>query len=360
VQISDRQWTDIIKILDEFDISEEIDNQEHLWEIIINIRENMYNEIKKGIRINLQLCFFLEEKKQIRDINRPFFHLNHIFEQDFYRIDLDSYLGLSNFHKLIYFSYGNLERFILELQAAKENLFFIRKGYHKILVEYYSYLKSISLPPKNYNELRSDLKLIFNKYSMLTGMITETSLFDSLIKNIDSFKKRYCIIYKEEHDNFQNQLAEFYEKLHFLPEYRALINLSCIEAINFDKPIKRYIDNFFPARCRINNLDEILKKEAKCRCGFTLGDLITIPSLQKIKPLLRKGVKEYVKELQSERYRPIFSSYLSYNRDSRIKKLLETSPERLDELLNIIDDEIVKEINLVFKMEKIVMINLVK
>jgi len=364
VQISDKQWADFIKILDEFDILEEIDHQDYLWEIIINIRENMYNEINKGIRSNLQLCFFLEKQKQIRDINRPFFHLNHIFEQDFYRIDLDSYLGLRNFHKLIYYTYGNLERFILELQAAKENLFFIRKGYHKILVEYYNYLRSILLPPKDYDELRSALQLLLNKYCFLPDIIREDGLFDSLIKDINSFMKSYCSIYRKEHDHFQNQLTEFYQQLHFLPEYRALINLSCIEAINFDQPIKRYIDNFFPVRCRINNLDEILKKEAKCRCDFTLGDLLRIPSLQKIKPLLRKGVKEYVKELQSERYRPVFRSYLSYNRDSRIKKLLETAPENIDGLFNIIDEGIIKEMNFVLKMGKIVsddlVINLVK
>lgn len=348
MQIIMEQWTDFIKILREFGNWEEIDNQDYLWEIVINIRKNMHENLKQSIRINSQLCYLLEEEDLLKDINSPLFRLNHIFEHNFYRIDNDSFQGLKNFHKMLEATYGNMERFIQELRRVKENLSFIRKRYDRVLIERYKYFKQISLPPRGYEDLRKDYSSILGKFKLLKTLLTDPKAYNVFMEEVDNFKKRYITRYKEEHQYFQQELDSFYHELHSLPEYRALENLSKIRMVKVAynlKPIKKYIDTFFPEKCRVNNLDEVLDSEIKCSCGFNLGDILTIPSLKKIKPMLRKGIIEYIEQLQNKRFKALFMNYLSYNNESSISQLLEVNPEKLNGFLEYIDERLIREIN---------------
>ncbi len=347
------KWFDYIRILKEFgyeldEKEESMENKKFLWEIIINIRKNMKEETEQAIRVNLELCYLLEEEEQIRDINPPLFKLNHIFEQDFYRFDNNSIKGLCNFHKLIISTYGNIDEFLKELQEIKENLYFIRKRYDQELLEKYNYLRKISLPLRGYDKLRFALLTILKKFSQIKVIIRNPRAYIDLIDEVDTFINQYKEQYIKEHREFHQKLQEFYSQLYSLPEYKVLDYLSHITVINVAynlRPIKKYIDTFFPDQCKIKNLEEILVKEAKCSCGFNPGQNITIPSLSKIKPMLKKGITEYLEQLHNKRFKGLFKNYLSYNPDSNLTKLLEISPNQLNGNLKLIDQGLIREIN---------------
>lgn len=353
MSFSEEQWRDFIKILMGFGY--EIKNGENnrkniyfLWELIVNIKENMKSNIEQDIRVNMELCYLLEEEEQIKGINSPLFKINHLFEQNIYRFDYEPSKGLSDFYKLIITTYGNIENFLEELKQVKENLSFVRKRYDQELIKKYNYLKKISLPLKSYEELRMALLTILKKFTELRHIISNPQDFKVLIGEIDNFINRYRIQYNKEHLKFHQELNNFYQELYLLPEYHALDCLSNIKVINVAynmRPIKKYINTFFPEKCRIKNLDEVLEKKTKCNCGFNLGETLSIPSLDKIKPMLRKGISEYMEQLQNKRFRSLFDNYLSYHNDSKIGQLLAISPDRLNGNLKILDKNIIKEIN---------------
>jgi hypothetical protein len=112
------------------------------------------------------------------------------------------------------------------------------------------------------------------------------------------------------------------------------------------KPIKRYIDNFFPARCKATNLAEILEKRPNCDCGFKLGDPFTTPPLDKIAPMLRKGVVEYIDQFQNtRRFRDYLENYLKKHPHSQIGQLLTVSLSELSQVMELLNPEVVEEIN---------------
>lgn len=346
-------WNNLLKILKDFGYelngsANNLENQKFLWEIIINIKENMQDELEQSIRVNMQLCYLLEESEQIKDINAPLFRLNHILEQDFYRFDNDPYKGLKNFNKLIISSYGNIDNFVIELKIVKENLSFIRKRIDQELIEKYNYLKEISLPLRGYEKMRMALLTILKKFTELHIVVSNPQAQKKLREEINEFINCYRGQYAKEHEYYHQKLRNFYDNLYSLPEYNALDNLSNIRIIKVAynmKPIKKYIETFFPDQCEIINLNEILEKKVKCNCGFNLGERITIPSLKKIKPMLRKGIKEYLSQLQNKRFKGLFENYLTYNRDSFLIELLELNPANINGSINKINKGLIKEIN---------------
>lgn len=346
-------WINLLRILKDFGYelngsTNNLENQKFLWEIIINIKENMQDELEQSIRVNMQLCYLLEESEQIKDINAPLFRLNHILEQDFYRFDNDPYKGLKNFHKLIISSYGNINNFLSELKIVKENLSFVRKRIDQELIEKYNYLKEISLPLRGYEKMRMALLTILKKFTELHIIVSNPQAQEKLREEINEFINCYKVQYTKEHEYYHQKLSDFYGNLYSLPEYNALDNLSSIRIIKVAynmKPIKKYIETFFPDQCEVINLNEILEKKVKCNCGFNLGERITIPSLKKIKPMLRKGIKEYLSQLQNKRFKGLFENYLTYNNNSFLIELLEINPANLNGSINKINKELIKEIN---------------
>jgi hypothetical protein len=351
--LNTEKWMDFNRILQEFgyeldEKEESLENKKFLWEIIINIRKNMKEELEEAIRVNLQLCYLLEEEEQTRAINSPLFKLNYIFEQDFYRLDNDSIKGLCDFHKLLISTYGKINIFLNELKEIKENLYFIRKRYDQVLVEKYNYLRKISLPLRGYEELRFALLTLLKKFAELSIIIRNPKAYQELLDEVDTFIEHYREQYLKEHNNFHQKLKEFYSELYSLPEYRVLDDLSHINVIKVAynlRPIKKYIETFFPEECKIENVDEVLEKQVKCSCGFNMGQNLTIPSLNKIKPMLRKGISEYLEQLHNKRFRALFENYLSYKPDSCLKKLMEIPPGQINGNLKFINQELINEIN---------------
>lgn len=348
-------YQEMIKILREFGYIEKeetvsVTKQNFIWEIIINIKEHLKEDVEQAIRINLKLCYLLDirDDTKIKNINSAIFKINYIFDQDIYRFDNPADKGLSNFYKILISTYGNIENFISSFKMVKENLSFIRKRYDFLLIDRYNYLKKISLPLRGYEDLRIALLTLLEKYKEIKVLLFNPNTFNNFIKEIDEFIEEYHSVYLEEHNNYHESLRNFYNNLYDLQEYKALKYLSKIEVINVAynlKPIQKYINTFFPEKCQNYKIRETLEKNTKCNCGFTLGDSLTIPSLNKIKPMLRKGILEYIEKIQNERFKSLFENYLLYNNDSIIRKFLEFKPDRINGNLRYINNCLVKEIN---------------
>src|SRR5690554_6522279 len=307
---------DFKMILEEFgynsdEINTQLKNNKIVWEIIVNIRNNMMDEIGNAIRINLQLCYLLEVEEQIKEINSPLFKLNYIFEQNFYCLDNDTAKALSIFYKLLNNTYASMSYFIDEIRDIKENLYFIRKNHDRVLFERYNYLRKISLPLRGYEELRFSLLTLIKKFDNIATLIKNPEAYNSLMKEYNIFLTKYKELYIAEHEKYHNKLKEFYRKLSSLPEYKVLYYLSCISIIKVAynlKPIRKYIETFFPDPCKVNNLDELLEKQTRCKCGFYPGQNLSIPSLNKIKPMLKKGIIEYMEKLHNQRFKNFFNN----------------------------------------------------
>jgi hypothetical protein len=346
-------WEDFIRILPEigYNLNEKENNEDNLkfiWEIIVNIKKNMKEEVGQTIRMNLNLCYALGEESQVKILNREIFKLNYLLDQNIYLLDYDAYKGLMDFHKILISTYGNIENFINNFREVKENISFFRKRKDKELIDKYYYLKKIHLPLRGYEDMRLELNKLMEKYENIKDIIKDPDLFINFNTELDYFIREYRKLYRQEHDAFQQQLKLFYQSLYNLPEYKSLVNLSRIELIKVAynlKPIKKYIDTFFPAECDNPDLEETLNNNVNCNCGFLLGTSITVPALNKIKPMLRKGIAEYIEKIQNERFRPIFDNYLSYNNDSSIKKILEYKIDKVNGNIKYIDEELINEIN---------------
>lgn len=350
--ISNKVWSDYKKILQAFgqrvDGEPTPENQKFLWESIINIRNNYQEDIKQAIRINLQICYVLEINEQIKNINNPLFKINHLFDQDFYRFDNNSYLGLKKYYKLMKSTYGSLDNFLSELKLVKENLYFIRKRFDEVLISDYLYLKKISLPLRGYEDLRIALFTILKKITHIRSLLTNPKIFSDLKEEISDFKKRYKRRYIKEHQNYQEKLINFNQRLRALPEYKALNILSDIKVINVAynlKPIKKYIDEFFPKQCQNKSLNDILDKKSKCYCGFNLGEVLAIPSINKIKPMLKKGIYEYLEQLQNKKFVELINNYLKFKPESPLRIIFNINEMSYEEILKILDKNLINDVN---------------
>lgn len=346
-------WEDFIKILLEFGYNLNVkenkeENLKFVWEIIINIKKNMKEELEQAIRMNLNLCYALEEEGQVKILNTGILKLNYLLDQNIYRMDNDPQKGLMDFHKILISTYGNIDNFIKNIKTVKENISFIRKRRDQELIDKYNYLRKITLPLRGYENLRISLITLLEKFKEIKDIVTDPEIYINFNTELDYFIREYQKIYRQEHDAFHQSLKDFYQKLYNLPEYKALENLSRIELINVAynlKPIKKYIDTFFPEECTVSDLDDMLNNNVKCHCGFTIGESFTVPSLNKIKPMLRKGIAEYIEKIQNKRFRPLFDNYLSYNKDSILKYILDYKIDKVNGSIKYINEDLVREIN---------------
>lgn len=346
-------WEDFIKILLEFGYNLNVkenkeENLKFVWEIIINIKKNMKEELEQAIRMNLNLCYALEEEGQVKILNTGILKLNYLLDQNIYRLDNDPQKGLMDFHKILISTYSNIDNFIKNIKTVKENISFIRKRRDQELIDKYNYLRKITLPLRGYENLRISLITLLEKFKEIKDIVTDPEIYINFNTELDYFIREYQKIYRQEHDAFHQSLKDFYQKLYNLPEYKALENLSRIELINVAynlKPIKKYIDTFFPEECTVSDLDDMLNNNVKCHCGFTIGESFTVPSLNKIKPMLRKGIAEYIEKIQNKRFRPLFDNYLSYNKDSILKYILDYKIDKVNGSIKYINEDLVREIN---------------
>ncbi len=276
-------------------------NQDKIWNQILNVHRELLDEMEQGIKVLTQFCHLIDQDEMVREVVRPLLKLRHLLDTEFYHHDYQSHQGLIRFRRSVMEIFGSLENFQEEYTLIKKILHFINRRRDQELLQYYQYIKEINLPLRGYENLKIGVLTVKNKFSYLGRLLTDKETYLSLITDLQNIQRRYVSIYLEEHYRFQEEVSNFSAQLKGLPEYRTLSLLDSIKAIKVAynlKPIKRYIDNFFPVKCTVTNLPDQLEKGPECDCGFRLGTPFTTPPLDKIVPMLKKGVREYIYQFQ--------------------------------------------------------------
>ena len=324
-------------------------NKKEIWLNLIENKKLWIDSIEKVIRLNTNLCYLLQNDQDIRKINLPLYKLHYIFDQDFYYPNNNAEKGINKLFDLINITYGDLEKLLQELKYVCNIILFYDNNKDKIIINEYNYLKKISLPLKGYEELRINLITILKKFKQIDIIIANPQIYKDFLKEINSFKNRYIKRYIIEHKKFQDDIDYFNNKLHNLAEYRALKNLSNITNIRVAynlKTIKKYLDSFFPKKCYNCHLYNYLKEHPRCNCGFNCGETFVIPPFKKIKPMLIKGIHEYIKELQNSfQYNRLINKHIENHPESPLKKLLNLDIKELNNNLEIFNKELINEIN---------------
>lgn len=347
-------WTEYIKILQvflvEIDPERSISNQDKLWNQLLKIHDDLIDDIEQGIKLLTQFCHLIDQDEMLREIVKPLLNLRHLLDGDFYHQDYQSHQGLIRFRRSVLKIFNDIESFLCEFKKVKQILNFLNRRRDQEIIGYYKYLAKINLPLRGYENLKIGVLTVRNKFSFVNRVIIDKDAFTSLITDLKNIQRRYISIYMEEHYRFYENVGNFNAQLKKLPEYRTLNFLDSIRAIKVAynlKPIKRYIDNFFPIRCTNSNLSEMLLDKPICRCGFKLGTPFTNPPLDKIAPMLEKGIKEYIDQFQNtRRFRDYLENYLQKNPQSKIGELLLVDLTDLDRIMELIDEQVIEEINI--------------
>ncbi len=361
-KLIDREiWEEYEKIVEVFagDLSfaYDISNQEKLWKYIINNRNKMLKKINKSIKIITGLCCEINEERQIKELNYPLFTFCHLYDHKFYDFSDSAFTGLNKFYKIWKSTFGNMKSFFSKYKKIRAIISFVEERRDIFLLKEYNYLNNISLPISGYETLRIDLITILKKFDQLAPIIGDRENYDEFCREIIDFKKIYIIEYRKRHLYYQNKINYLKRKVLTMPLYRVLCRLNDIEGIENDDTIE-YIDSFFANRCNKDNINKILLKQPKCSCGFTIGENLTIPSLDKIKPMLCKAIKSRIKFLRKK-----LKKYYRENPQSPVKILYNLiDPLYLEEieLINIIDKELICEINYALGNRNLIKIDIEK
>ncbi|MFW5979877.1 MAG: hypothetical protein ACOCQ2_00775 [Halanaerobiales bacterium] len=323
----------------------------HLWQIIIDIKEKWLEDIEQAIRYSTRLCYELEKDTKIKNINKSLYKFHNLFDRSFYRKNNDPHPGLEKFLKLVNVIFTDLKEFKKELRISKKMINFIKKRKDQQLINNFNYLKNISLPLNGYDNLRIALLTILKKLDHLKTLITIPAAYAEFIKEIKHFKKKYIATYLNKHQKFQQKLNYFKKRLNNLPEYRTLELLSKIDILEVTynlKPVKNYLDNFFPKKCNLTKAEvaKELKYRPGCTCGFNFNESIIIPSLNKITPILKRGIIEHINQLiNKEHFKEKLTYYVQKNPDSKIKDLLKINKDNLKTIINLVDNNLILDIN---------------
>lgn len=324
-------------------------NQDKMWNQVLHLHDELLDEIEQGIKILTQFCHLIDQEDQVREIVRPLLKIRHLLDAEFYHQDYQSHQGLIRFRRSAIEIFASKEQIENEYLRVKQMLYFINRRWDQELLYYHQYVQEINLPLRGYENLKIGILTVKNKFTYLDRLLTNKEVYFNLITDLQNIQRRYITIYLEEHYRFHEEVANFTAQLKGLPEYRTLSLLDSIKAIKVAynlKPIKRYIDNFFPVKCTIVNLADQLEKKPICKCGFRLGTPFVTPPLDKITPMLRTGIKEYVDQFQNtRRFRDYLDNYLEKNSQSQISQLLKVDLGDLETIIKLINHQVIQEIN---------------
>lgn len=346
-------WPEYIEMLQvllpELNSQRSIVNQDRMWNQVIHLRNELVDEVEQGIKVLTQFCHFIEQEDLLREVVRPLFKIRHLLDGEFYHRDYQSHQGLINFRRTVIDIFGCSESFREEFYQIKQILLFINRRKDQELISYYQYVKGINLPLRGYENLKIGVLTVRSKFAYVSRLIYDKDAYQSLINDLKNIQRRYISTYLEEHFRFHEEVSNFNAQLRGLAEYRTLSLLDCVKTIKVAynlKPIKRYIDNFFPVRCVATDLADLLEGNPFCTCGFKLGEPFSTPPLDKILPMLKKGVREYFNQFQNtRRFRDYLENYLKHNATSKIVDLLRIDLNDLDGIIQLIDQTLVDEIN---------------
>lgn len=344
------EYVDLLQVMiPEINPQRSIVNQDRMWVQVLSLRSELIDEVEQGIKVLTQFCHQIEQEEMVREVVRPLLKIRHLLDEEFYHRDYQSHQGLIRFRRSVNNGFGSPEDFRQEYRKVKQVLQFVNRRKDQEMVHYYQYVKAINIPLRGYENLKLGVLTIRSKFAHVNRLIEDKEAYQSLVSELQNLQRKYISTYLEEHFRFHEEVSNFDAQLKGLPEYRALSLLDSVKAIKVAynlKPIKRYIDNFFPSKCKTTSLAEILEKKPNCDCGFRLGDPFTIPPLDKIAPMLRKGVLEYIQQFQNtRRFRDYLENYMRKHPHSRIAELLTVNLNELGRVMELLNADVIEEIN---------------
>ncbi|MEC9488460.1 MAG: DUF6079 family protein [Halanaerobium sp.] len=324
-------------------------NQNLLWKKLLERQEEMKSDLEQAARVLTQLCKAFTRLDLIKEINTPLLQAHSLFDHDYYHAAIDAKEGLTYFMQEIEKIYQDNKGFADGIKQVKRALEFVKRRLDQRLTDAGNYLADCVVPSRGYQQLKLLKTALERKLENICSCIYSPRALEGFLFDYERFRRIYTEGYQTAHNQFHHRVSEFVNELLQMPEYRTLSLLEKIKPIRVAynlKPIKKYVDNFFPHNCQEVKLEEHLLQQPLCSCGFTLGEQFMAPELDKIKPMLRKGINEYLEQLNNtRRFRKFLERYAEEHPDSKLAPLLAVKPGEVEKMLEMISPELIDEIN---------------
>ena len=265
-----------------------IKNQDYIWYVLNCFQHYFVNKLNHNFRKVMLFYRQLGKNSINTEYKVLFLKLNYIFDNCFFNYKESSLTGLNNFRKRIITTCVTPESFKNEIEYYHKLKYLFEEQIDQQLTANLHYLQEISLPKKEYPRLTKNLNSLLNQSFNPDILLAKKEKTKQLLGSLNQFKNKYIRIYLKKHENYQNKLVEFYQNLSLLPEYNLLLTKKILT--EKEKMIKQSLENFFPDICLSEDTREQLKNKPYCRCGFNLQENYFLPSVKKVKPLLKNKI----------------------------------------------------------------------
>ncbi len=321
-----------------------------LWPLLVNIQPTLIRQVNYLMRKLGWFYYKLDKLELLSEINNTFLKMNHIFARPVYQQEVDAKEGIKIFQRLIQSSFSGEELQVYLANLIKINNFFTNEDYY-FLIQIKEEISKIKLPERDYELLKARYNEILNLLANPDKIIFSEISADLLKEKYLIFIFYYRKIYRVEHENYQKNIKFFLQQLKNLPEYKLFERLKHINSpvkIEDIIPFNHYLNSFFPHKCEKlePELDPI--DGDRCECGFKLGEKCVNPELEKIKPMLVKGISEYISYLQNDHFiNQRLKPYLVGREQSVLNNIDEI--KSFADIDDIFSDEIINELNQVIE-----------
>ena len=352
-QLIDREkWSDVNDLskllLRESPRSYNLINQNELWTLFCNFKfENLQQLDRVLVEFkNLQDSLGYSNANLIQ-VNRVIEKFNSVLES--VDEEIPSREGLEYFLDFNEKSEENIELLKADYEKILE---FVDSGMDK-LSKMHRYLVSAEVP-EIYEELYSQKTETISLLEDIEGIIFRNRLV-TLEETFKHFEAAYVNAYTSEHyDAKQAEKREkILESVRKSSGHAVLKKLSEIEKIKVEHDIASLgLDEIARGVCE-RDIIKILEKKPICDCGFKLGDVVQIMSVEEINECICSGCKEYLNALNLKTNKEKLISYIEQTNSrmsGQIRSLLDlSSTEVCEKLINqlsvLVTQELIDEIN---------------
>ncbi|MHA1605657.1 MAG: DUF6079 family protein [Candidatus Freyarchaeota archaeon] len=334
------------------------------------IQHTMWETAKKRIKedketldlIRQQLTNLLEStgNEEATDLLDPVETLQKVY--DVIDFNLDPKKGLESLYKAIFDEYTDVEKFKRNFNHVEKLKTFFGKRRDDVLIESYKYLNALI---KGYEGLHNIKKLknylnttlladLWQKLKDLKSLIYDEQFYNEFAKKYNEFIEEYAKTYAGSHTEYYTRRNTFNAKLNKTKEseeYKTLKLLSNLKKIrphpSFEEVNEKLNQQL--STCEVKGLYGRIRKTPFCECNYKIGEEEQIPTTKEIEEAIRKSLLAYLETLQQKATKTRIISYLDkeaipIQRKHDINSLLkiETSPENIDKICDLINQEVVE------------------
>jgi len=338
-------------------------SQNKVWDEIVDLKKNVYPkfvDMESNLKTYENYSFF-KNSDVIKKIQNKLKYCIDIFNS--IKTSYNSKEGLEQFINSI----DNINYLNEAFFYINNCISFFQNNINSYLL-FVNYLKNVIIPAE-YTELKQLKDELQNELSNFNSVLN--SNFNDIQNQFYSFQEKYINVYIEEHKKYYEDIP--FDKIIDLRKrdtYILLDRLSKLKYISIDNDIlniEKRINFYIQKRCKSVNIEK-LKGTAtpQCDCGYILGAKPFIIDIDEILKLLKKGILEYITELQNEEYIEKLSLHITGLRQinkkvvaDSIEKLLKINVDTdfnklLVQLKSLITLEVIDEINKAFEGETVV------